>query len=191
MATQTQIDTSPFAAIAQKSWQVLLGVGLAEAVLGVIVLVWPGQTLSLVATLFGLFLIFSGIAECVLGISTPAMSGGYRFLNIITGVLSFILGVMCFRSELGSIALLGVWIGVGWIMTGFSRVFTFSSLPSMPGRGWAIAASVLSIIAGMIMVIYPISSVATLALFGGVSLAVIGLVHVFQAFQWRHTVKTL
>ena len=29
----------------------------------------------------------------------------------------------------------GVWVGAGWLMTGFSRLFTFGSLESMPGGG--------------------------------------------------------
>lgn len=188
MSTSTPMPT--FAGLARKSWQILLGLGIAAVVLGVLVLVWPGQSASVIAVLFGLFLLVSGIGEFVVGLSAPLMPGGYRFLNILSGIISFILGAMCFRSELGGVALLGVWIGIGWIMSGFSRLFTFGTMPDIPGRGWMIVGSIVMVVAGVFAITYPVTSVFSLALLGGSWLIVVGIAEIFHAIQWRRAVST-
>lgn len=182
MTTQT---TSPIEGLVHRSWQVMLVLSILEALLGIAVLAWPGATLKIVGILFGVFLVVSGVSEIVVGLSSPVMSGGFRFLNILTGVLSFILGIVCFREQLASLELLGVWIGIGWLMVGFSRLFIFISLKDLPGRVWAIAGSVIMILAGVLAIVYPITSVVSLTIFGGVWLVILGVIGVVNAFQWR------
>ena len=190
MSSQAPSPT-PFGGLIRKSWQVLLILSIVEIVLGIVVMAWPGATLRIVGVFFGIFLVVSGISECVVGLSTPLMSGSFRLLSVIAGVLSFILGILCFRDGLGSLAVLGVWVGAGWLMTGFSRLFTFGSLESMPGRSWAIAGAVITILAGIMAIVFPISSVVTLALLGGIALLVVGIVGLVHAIQWKSTVNAI
>lgn len=61
----------------------------------------------------------------------------------------------------------------------------------MPGRNWAIAGAVVTILAGIAAIVYPISSVVTLALLGGIALLVVGIVGLVHAIQWKSTVNAI
>ena len=53
------------------------------------------------------------------------------------------------------------------------------------GRNWRIAMGLLGVIAGIIILTYPISSALTLAFIGGIWLVVLGIFQVIAGFQLR------
>ena len=77
-------------------WKWKLVAGLLTVVLGGIVLAWPGPTILVASTLFGVFLLLTGFTELFLAFTLPR-SGGTRFLLFISGALSLILAVLSFR----------------------------------------------------------------------------------------------
>jgi integrase len=87
--------------------------------------------------------------------------------------------------------LLAIWIAVGFIFRGVSTTATAISEPDLPGRGWAIFAGVVSIIAGIVVLAWPFDSIVILALVVGIWLIVIGVVEIVSAFQMRKDVKTI
>ncbi|WP_425300316.1 ATP-binding cassette domain-containing protein, partial [Nocardia farcinica] len=58
----------------------------------------------------------STLARLINGLEKP--TAGMRVLYFLSGVLSIVIGVFCFRDELASILLLGLWIGIGWLVLG-------------------------------------------------------------------------
>lgn len=180
---------SPVGRLAHNAWLFCLAAGLVAIATGVIVLAWPGRTLIAVGVLFGIYLIVSGLVEIVLGFA-PHLSGGIRFLNIVTGILSIVLGVLCLRDELQSVLMLAVWIGAGWIISGIGRVVAgFSS--SLPGRGWSVVFGVVLFLGGIALIVYPVDTIATLALVSGIWLIVIGISEVVDAIQLHRRARRL
>lgn len=57
----------------------------------------------------------------------------------------------------------------------------------MPGRGWNIFFGIVSVIAGVIVLAYPLSSLVTLTIVVGVWLIVIGVFEVIAALSMRKT----
>ena len=53
------------------------------------------------------------------------------------------------------------------------------------GRNWRIISGLLGIIAGIIILTYPISSAVTLALIGGIWLIILGITQIVAGFQLR------
>ena len=49
--------------VGQRLWKWKLVAGLLTIVLGAIVLAWPGPTILVASTLFGVYLLLSGLAE--------------------------------------------------------------------------------------------------------------------------------
>ncbi|KAF0844920.1 HdeD family acid-resistance protein [Nocardia caishijiensis] len=183
MTTNTVLE-NPFTALAKKTWQTILVTGLLAVVLGIIVLVWPGPSLLVAGVLFGIYMVASGIFQLVAAF-THLPSTSLRVLSFISGVLSLIIGVFCFRDDLTSIVLLALWIGISWLFRGITVLFVAISEPSIPGRGWQIFYGVLSAIAGVILIVWPISSLATLVLVVGIFLIVIGIMEIITAFGMR------
>ena len=181
----------PAADLMQRVWLSAILFGLATVILGVVILVWPGQTLLVASVLFGVYLVVSGAVMVFLAFSWPVSSGGIRFLYFISGVASVILGILAFRhlGEGYAYLLLAIWIAVGFIFRGVSAVASAISFPGFPGRGWAIFFGVISSIAGVVVLAYPFDSLVTLTLVVGICLIVLGVMEVISGFGIRSDVK--
>ncbi|MEV6060055.1 HdeD family acid-resistance protein [Nocardia asteroides] len=183
MTTNTVLE-SPFAALAKKTWQTILVTGLLAVVLGIIVLVWPGPSLLVAGILFGIYMVVSGIFQLVAAF-THLPSTSFRVLSFISGLLSLVIGIFCFRDDLTSILLLALWIGISWLFRGITVLFAAASEPGTPGRGWQIFYGIISAIAGVVLIVWPISSISTLVLVVGIFLIVIGIMEIITAFGVR------
>jgi uncharacterized membrane protein HdeD (DUF308 family) len=173
-------------------WKWKLVAGLLTVVLGGIVLAWPGPTILVASTLFGVFLLLTGFTGLFLAFTLPR-SGGTRFLLFISGALSLILAVLSFRhfGDAYAVLLLSIWIGIGFIFQGVSEVAVSIGEKNMAGRGWYAVLGVISVIAGFVVLVWPFDSIVMLTLVTGVWLVVMGVVQVFQAFQIRKDAKTV
>ncbi|WP_329337323.1 HdeD family acid-resistance protein [Streptomyces sp. NBC_00663] len=174
----------PLHALSKAAWQVVLVTGLASLVLGVLVLVWPGSTLLATGILFGVYLVVSGVFQLVSAFGTHKTTG-LRVLAFISGALSILLGLFCFRGPMQSILLLALWIGIGWLIRGITQTLAAASDPSMPARGWQVFLGIVTFIAGIVLIDSPFESVAVLTVVGGIWLVVVGVVEIVTAVRMR------
>jgi uncharacterized membrane protein HdeD (DUF308 family) len=176
--------------VVRRLWKSTLALGVLTLVVGAAVLVWPGQSIVVAGVLFGIYLLASGIAQVVAAF-TVYSSAASRVLLFISGALSVVLGVFAFRdfNSGSAVWLLTLWIGIGFIFQGVSSSVLAISLPKMPDRGWYIFVGVLIVIAGMVVLVWPISSIVVLAIFAGAWLVVIGAVEIVSALSARSTAK--
>ena len=173
-------------------WKFAMIWGALSAVLGGLILAWPGPTILVASTLFGVYLLLSGFAGVAMAFTLPE-SAGMRVMLFISGVLSVILAVLCFRN-FGNpypVLLLSIWIGVSFIVQGFSIIAVAISYKALPARGWFGFLGVLSVIAGAVVLMWPWDSIAVLTLATGVWLVAMGIVEIVQGFQMRNDSKTV
>jgi uncharacterized membrane protein HdeD (DUF308 family) len=131
------------------------------------------------STLFGVYLLLSGFAGAAMAFTLPE-SAGMRVMLFISGVLSVILAVLCFRN-FGNpypVLLLAIWIGVSFVVQGFSIVAVAISYQALPARGGYGVLGVLSVIAGAVVLVWPWDSIAVLTLATGVWLVAMGIVEI-------------
>lgn len=182
------LDTSELSARTISA--VRTGFGIAGAValiLGLLVLFWPQATLSVIAFFFGLYFLISGAIRVVSGITAP-MTPGLRVLNIVVGLLLFVLGIAAIRNPVPSLAVLGMVVGIAWIIEG---IMVLTESESGGSRWYAITFGILSIIAGIVVLFLPVESLAALVIFGGIFLVVLGIVQIVRAITFgRGTVRT-
>ena len=153
--------------------------GVVAVILGVMILVWPGATLSVIAVLFGLYFLVGGIARIVRGIAMAGGSAGVRVLNILLGVLLLVAGIVAIRNPIGSLAVLGMVIGISWLIEGVAALVETASDSS---RWFGILFAVISIVAGIVVLLSPVNSLGVLVVVGGVFLIVSGLVQLVMSF---------
>jgi uncharacterized membrane protein HdeD (DUF308 family) len=172
--------------LGQQLWKGKLVSGVLTIVLGAMVLAWPGPTILIASTMFGVFMLVSGFAELFLAFTLPR-SAATRVLLLLTGALSFVLAILSFRhfGEGYAILLLSLWIGMGFIFLGISENAVAINERDLPGRGWYVVSGVMSMIAGGIVLVWPFDSILVLTLVFGVSLAILGVIQIVQAFQIR------
>ncbi|MEU3844116.1 HdeD family acid-resistance protein [Streptomyces sp. NPDC028635] len=172
------------AAVANMGWQILLTTGLAAIALGVVVLAWPEETLRVVGVLFGVYLLVIGVFQLAAAFGAH-IPGHLRALHFLTGGLSILLGLVCFRGTLESILLLALWIGFGWLLRGVMVTATAASAPDMPARGWMLFTGIIGMLAGIVLIVSPFTSIGALTLVAGVVAIVVGVIEVFHAIRMR------
>lgn len=174
------------ATLASRLWTATLLSGLVTAILGVLVLVWPGKSLIVAAALFGAYLLVSGIAQVVFAFALHVSAGG-RFLLFVSGAASVILAVLAFRhfGEGYALLLLAIWIGIGFVFRGVATTAAAVSDRGYPGRGWAMFAGLITVLGGLTVLAWPFDSIAILALVVGIWLVVIGLLEIGGAVMMR------
>lgn len=173
-------------------WKAMLAWGVLTLILGVLVLAWPGKSILVAAVLFGIYLLAAGIAQIVMAFLLD-VSGGERVLLFISGALSIVLGVLAFRHyyEGWPIVFLAIWIGVGFIFQGVAESGLAINYKLLPNRGWHIFLGVLSVIAGMVVIAWPFSSIVILAIVTGVWLVIIGIAQIVWAVRARKEVSAV
>jgi uncharacterized membrane protein HdeD (DUF308 family) len=181
-------DDSPYTgalgAFANIAWQFLLAAGVAAIALGVLVLAWPGATLAVVGVLFGIYLLVSGVFQLAGAFGTH-VPGHMRALSFVTGAVSVLLGLICFRGVAESVLLLALWIGFGWLLRGIMQTAVAISTEGLPARGWQIFLGIITALAGVVLIISPFGSIAALTLVSGIWLIVLGVFEVVHAIRLR------
>ena len=171
-------------------WKSVLLTGILSVVLGAMVLAWPGKTIIVAAIFFGAYLLVTGISQ-VFHAFTLHISGGGRALLFISGAASVVLAVLCFRSLGDAVWLLAIWIGIGFIFRGVAEAASAIGDPMTPSRGWQVFLGVITLIAGIIVLASPFSSLATLTMVVGIWLIVIGAFEIVGSFSIRKAGNTV
>ncbi|MFG2824049.1 HdeD family acid-resistance protein [Kitasatospora sp. NPDC048365] len=180
----------PLQRLAKIAWEAVLIGGLISLALGVVVIAWPKETLTVIGVLFGIYLLVIGVVQLVAAFGTH-VSTAMRVLAFISGALCVMLGLLCFRSAVRSLVLLGLWIGIGWLFRGITQLAAAASDHAMPQRGWQIFAGVLNVLGGILLMVWPVESITALAVLTGCVLLVLGLVEIVTAFRMRSAAKGL
>ncbi len=184
------MTTTETPSVIRRLWKSVLSLGVLTVILGAAVLVWPGQSIVVAGILFVVYLLASGVAQ-VIGAFTVNSPAASRVLLFISGALSIALGVFAFRDydDGAAVWLLALWIGVGFVFQGVSETALAISFKELPERGWYIFLGVLTVVAGAVMLVWPISSIVVLSIIAGVWLVVIGTTEIVWAVNVRSEAK--
>jgi uncharacterized membrane protein HdeD (DUF308 family) len=185
MDRQRRGDAADVLAGVGRHWGWVLFFGIVTLLAGLFALFWPGRTIVVIAVLFGIQLVVAGIFRFIAALAADEESGGARALLALLGVLSFIVGLYALRNVLVTIAALALLLGIYWIVNGAVEVFAALSHKRMQSRGWTILMGLLSVVAGVVVLVYPGISLATLAIVLGFWLLVYGIMEIVLAFRLR------
>lgn len=157
-------------------------IGVVTVILGLIVAVYPTGSLNVIAVLLGVLLVISGIFDLarVFDRSEP-----HRVWLGIAGLLLVVIGVVLIRHLNLTVALVGLVIGLTWIVQGLAELAdAFSGGPG-ERRGWWIFFGLISLIAGIVVVAVQATPVTVLAVLAGIWFIVTGLVQIVGGFMQR------
>lgn len=171
-------------------WKSTLVSGMLAVALGVLVLLWPGVSIAAAAIFFGVYLVISGVAQIVFAFSLDVSASG-RVLLFVSGAASLVLAVLAFRNIDSAVLLLAIWIGVGFLFRGIATTVFAISDSRMAGRGWTIFLGLTTAIAGIVVMTWPLQSIATLAVVVGAWMVIIGVMEILTSFDIRSTAKRL
>jgi uncharacterized membrane protein HdeD (DUF308 family) len=180
--------TTPYGVSLAREWSTVLFVGIVTIVLGIVVLVWPQETLVVLAVLFGIQLLLFGLFRLIHAFSDDVSSRG---LLGFVGLLAMIAGVIILRHPFDSVAVLATILGVVWIVAGSVDVIGALADSTIGHRWMQGIAGLLSVAAGIIVVAWPEPTITVIAWIGGLYLVIFGLFLSASAFSLRSVNKDL
>jgi len=166
-------------------WQVQLLVGVITTVLGILLTFHPTGTLSFVMVVVGIGIVLGGVMSLIAALNPD---DGHRALHSVGGVVQIIVGVLLLRHLHWGLAVIGLMIGVSWIIQGIAALVA-GMLGAATSRVWAIVFGALSLIAGIVVVVAPIHSTKTLAVLLGIWFLILGVIEVMSGFVLRSLAK--
>ena len=159
------------------------------ALFGVVVLAWPGPTATVLAALFAAQLFATGVVQLVAAFST-ALSTGDRVLSCCLATLSLLIGLLCLRAPLQTPLLLGLLMGIMWVLGGAIRVGQGVLGARGAPRVWRIASGVLWLLAGGLALEYPGAGLVAVATILGVVLILQGALLIAGGLTVRRSSDT-
>lgn len=180
-------DPSAALAVLGRSWTWILGSAVVTFVPGVLILVWPDETLHVLAVLIGLYLLATGAFRFVA--SFAGEDGGARVTGLLLAVLYVVAGVLCLRHPLQTIAALSLIVGVMWLVSGILTLYTALAAKDLPHRGVLLGTAVFAVVAGIVVLALPTESARALTRLLGLWLVLLALAEAAVAFAWRAALR--
>ena len=159
--------------------------GVISIAIGLILMIWPQATLTVVAIMLGLWLLLGGVIQIAQAAFMPeGRSAGGRVLLALSGIVLIMLGVVCMRNPANSLVLIGLMIGIGLLFAAIAQIFTgFSKQVHGWHRVAVLVMGVLTLIAAIVVLVWPHPTLAVLVWITGLWFLALGLVQLFLA--WR------
>jgi uncharacterized membrane protein HdeD (DUF308 family) len=176
----------PPAFAAASTWKVTLIAGIITLILGLVVAFRPSGSLNVIAVLIGVLLIIGGLFHLIAMFGSGA---SHRVWLGISGLLLVVLGVILIRHLHLTVALMGLIIGIAWIVQGLSALAAGLSGAVGEGRGWWIFFGIVSLIGGIVVTAFPTNSVTVLAVLVGIWFIVQGIFEIIGAFVLRRMTR--
>ena len=189
-----RLDANALTRSAIKGIRGLFGItGFFALAIGIALLVWPGATLRVAATLMALYFVVDALMRLYMAITTQLLSTGWRILSILFRVLLLVGGIFMFRNSTvaGEALLITIVfvVGISWIIEG---ILALTESGFARSQGWAIFLGIISVLAGISVLAVPTWSAVVLMTFTGISLVITGISSLARAFTFgKDVLKTM
>jgi uncharacterized membrane protein HdeD (DUF308 family) len=170
-----------------QSWGATVIIGVVTLILGIIVTFHPGGSLNVVAVLLGILAIVSGIFHLV---RIFGRGEEHRVWSGIVGLVFIVIGVVLIRHLHLTLALVGLYVGLVWIVQGVVALVAAFAGGAREGRGWWIFFGAISVIAGIVVVSAPVDSVTVLAVLLGIWFIVMGIIEIIGGLMIRRAARS-
>ena len=175
-----------YSSLLARSWQTTLVLGALTLILGIIVSAHPTESLNVVAVLLGVVMIISGIFHLIQAFDADQL---HRVWAGIAGLLFIVIGVVLIRHLHLTRALIGLFIGITWIVQGLAALLGGLAGGAREGRGWWIAFGVVSLIAGIVVAATPADSLDVLATLLGIWFIIMGVFEIAGGLLLRRGLR--
>jgi uncharacterized membrane protein HdeD (DUF308 family) len=155
-------------------------------ILGIVVAFHPGGSLNVAAVLFGVLMILSGIFHLI-RIFDPEEA--HRVWLGIAGLMFIVVGVVLIRHLHITVAIVGLLVGITWIVQGLAALVGGISSDAREGRPWWIAFGAISVIAGIVVASAPVSTLTFLTVLLGIWFIVMGLFEIIGGLMLRRGLR--
>ncbi len=145
--------------LAKQLWGLAIAQGVLAILFGILALFWPGLTVALLIVLFSVFVLVWGVVGVIVGLSTIS-SNKFWWVELLFSVLAIGLAVYMLRNPVDAAAFFVLLIGITFLVRGVVDVLEglFDTARSGDSRVFSVLAGVIGVIAGIVVLLYPVSA---------------------------------
>jgi uncharacterized membrane protein HdeD (DUF308 family) len=159
----------------RQAWPVLMARAVFAVALGLVMLIVPGVTLLLVAWAFGIYALVDGAAQVV-----DAIRRRHRprwWFALLLGLIGVVAGVMALIWPYITAVVLALLVGCWAVVTGVIEIVSAMRQRRERRRtAWLVVAGLLSVVAGVLILIWPVHGAVAVAMLLGVFATAYGVV---------------
>lgn len=172
---------------AVKNWWLLLLLGIAVFIVGIIIFTYPGVSYVAMSMTFSILILVSGVVNIALAASNrnAAIGKGWLWAG---GIVEVLIGLLLMFYPSISVATLPVFLGFWLMFRSFGMIGSGSDLMSMkvPGGGWAIFVGILLLICSVFILAQPLLfGIEAVVIWVGVSFLVAGISMAVFSFELK------
>jgi uncharacterized membrane protein HdeD (DUF308 family) len=158
-------------------WGLVLAYGVLCLVLGLLLAVWPRETLTLSAVLIAVQLLVSGVLRLVMAIGARGIDGGVRVLLGLSGGLALVVGLLCLRDPVQTLLYVSILFGAWCVLSGvidimsalMSRVHGRRALDGLTGLATLLVGGFLLVNPELSLGVFVVTVAVLMFLTGGVA----------------------
>lgn len=160
--------------------------GLISLVVGILVVFWPDTSIKFVAGLIGVALVLAGAVKMIPVLRNQDYSGTDRVKDAIISVVYLVAGLFIFidmnAASLSLLLVVGVLTGLVWLSEGIIHMMVINRFRG--NRLWPFISALISVVAGLSLIISPFIGGLLVWTFFGIMLLVVGVVKIVQYFTF-------
>jgi uncharacterized membrane protein HdeD (DUF308 family) len=168
---------NPMAGISKLSWTVVLGLGAGLLILGILMMVYPEPTLTIVVWLIGAAALFFGIFAVISFFTAKAEEKNLGWLML--GLVGIAFGIIILVYPDMTVKFLMFLWGLWLIITGIVMLFAGLMAKDMKDTRWLmVLGGILSLVVGSIFVLNPYDGAVVLIWVIGLFTLIYGIIFV-------------
>jgi uncharacterized membrane protein HdeD (DUF308 family) len=179
-----------FPSLAKKIWIFAIIRGALAIIFGLIALFSPIATALALAIVIGVYAIVNGVFDIIEAIRHRGSSS--MVLRIVLGVVSILFGILVLVWPGISLAILVIMVGIWAIIIGILQIVSSVRHRAIPNSGWVwgIIGGALSILFGILVLIWPGTGLVTIIWIIGIWAIVWGVTLIVLGVQLRKAAST-
>lgn len=173
-------------------WRLLVIRGLVYIAFGIIALIYPGITLGVLLTIFGIFAFVDGIVAILSGVGSPE-GRKHMWALLLVGLLGIAAGIVTFAYPGMTVLALFYIIATWALVTGLVQLALAIIGPGDTDIRWHWAlAGAFTVLFAILLYAFPVAGLLTLVWLIGFYAIVFGFVQIVLALRMRgfgHTLR--
>ncbi len=158
--------------------------------IGIIIVIYPENSIKVLSTLLAIFLVVNGLYLIVIG----ADIRNIFFIDFFpTGILSLVLGILMILYPNTLSIIIPITLGIWFIWISIFKLRLSISLKNIDEPVWilTIITSILSIICGLILIFNPISSSIAITMFTGAIIIIYAISDLIDMIVFKKNVNKI
>lgn len=168
-----------------------IGISIIFLLLGIIFLIYPNISITVIAYLIAFILIGSGIY--LIGLEITNSTIFFPIDTFFNGIISVILGTIILIYPNIFQIIIPIMLGTYFIIDSIFKLKIVTFLRRIDNTSWifTLLLTILSIICGIILIINPIDSSIAIALFAGITLIVYSITGIVDMILFKKNINDL